>query len=828
MTITIDNDQPLINEIAARFDLRDPNRDALQAVVKAIAAHSADSVYPEFVADLATGVGKTFLMSSLIDYVAAKGVRHVLVVTPGNVIQSKTLANFDEASAKYVAGADHQPFIITPDNFKTGAVGTALRDVDVLKVFVFNVHQLIRPGQKASRKTREPNENLGDALYDYLQAADDLLIIADEHHLYHEDAKSFSAAIRELTPFALLGLTATPAASDDAKIVFQYTLGEAIADEHVKVPVIVYRKDGTKDERTQLADACHLLRQKEAAYSGYQAVTSDAPKVKPVLFVVASTIAHCGEVGQILAGDGFIGDPNAVLEITSESSDEALAALAAVESPDSPIRAIVSVNKLREGWDVKNIAVIVALRRLASQSLTEQILGRGLRLPFGKRTGVPMVDQVDLVAHDSYKQLLAQKDVLRQRIQVTPDATEVDEQGAATTAGGLPVPDPSVPTEPSTIDAPENGADESAPTVGGLEPVTFEIPGRNGEASADEDTDALFFIESESRKSEATPKPFPRVDGAPQIVFPRREPRLTFAEFTLADIPNGDAQSAGARFLTEVPTFLAKDAIVASRDGDDVIITIAPQDLVEAQQALTGIDTIREDLTAAILRQVVETRAEKNGARRLTDAFLLGAGVTKTTETAVWGENRRLQAINGISDLIHAAYARRKRQMTYELVSVTLPIEPVLVDGTAKNAYNDAFVKHVQFLGWKRNVMPVASFDAGSTEWALAQLLDRDPDITWWLRIYTNGPAFIPTTDGSYFPDLIVLDAQGSYWVIEGKSDKNARDADVLRKREAAEHWARAVRDDGQFGDWHYVFATESDIKGAGSWTGLKVATGPE
>ncbi len=166
--------------------------------------------------------------------------------------------------------------------------------------------------------------------------------------------------------------------------------------------------------------------------------------------------------------------------------------------------------------------------------------------------------------------------------------------------------------------------------------------------------------------------------------------------------------------------------------------------------------------------------------------------------------------------------------MTYELVPVVLPIEPVLVDGTAKDAYNDAFVKHVQFIGWQRNVMPVASFDAGSTEWAIAHLLDRDPDVKWWLRIYANGPAFIPTTDGNYFPDFVALDADGAYWVIEGKSDKNANDADVVRKREAAEGWARSVRDAEEFGNWHYVFATESHIKNAGSWSALKVATNPE
>jgi type III restriction enzyme len=77
----------------------------------------------------------------------------------------------------------------------------------------------------------------------------------------------------------------------------------------------------------------------------------------------------------------MIGEASAVLVITSQSSDEALASLAAVEDPGSPVRAVVSVDKLKEGWDVKNIGVIVALRALASQTLTEQILGRGLRLP---------------------------------------------------------------------------------------------------------------------------------------------------------------------------------------------------------------------------------------------------------------------------------------------------------------------------------------------------------------------------------------------------------------------------------------------------------------
>jgi type III restriction enzyme len=824
MTIEITYDDTLIEEIAARFDLRDPNKRALQAVVRAV--ESAGGAFTEIIADLATGVGKTFLMSSLIEYLALQGVRHVLVVTPGSTIQRKTLANFDEASSKYVAGADVAPYIVTPDNFQAASVGTVLRDPSRLKVFVFNVQQLIRPTDNVSRKVRDEDENLGDALYSHLENADDLFVIADEHHVYHEKAKAFSAAIRDLDPVALVGLTATPDRADVAKIVFQYTLGEAIADGHVKVPVIVYRKDGTKDERTQLRDACQLLGHKTVAYEQYRAINPEAPAVKPCLFVVCHSIEHATDVGQVLAGPGLIGDPGAVLEITSQSSDEALAALAAVESPDSPIRAIVSVNMLREGWDVRNIAVIVALRKLASQTLTEQILGRGLRLPFGRRTGVPDVDQVDLVAHDSYSQLLAQKDVLRQRVQLPTTAVEVDEHGAATTAEV----DVSVAVGVSDSDSPVGTAVRPLPGQTSL----FDGLGEEYDAYRSEDdapAPTLTFRETEGRLAAAAPQPKGRVDGAPQVVFPRRESRLTYAAFSLSDIPDGDAQAAGARFIKEVPTFIYRDALEASRIGDDVTITRVPLANEEAQQTLAGLDIVRLDLIAAVMQQpeVPQERASKNAAERLVSAFLKGAGVSSDAASAEWGQKRQQQAVEGMRELIRTAIGGRKKEARYELVPVALPIEPVLVASDARNAYNDDFVKYQPFVGWNKSIMPVASFDAGSTEWALAHLLDRDDEITWWLRLYVGEQAYIPTTDGNYFPDFIAIDRDRTFWLIEGKSDKNANDADVLRKKAAAENWARSVRDDGRFGTWRFLFATESHIRqAAGSWNALLVATNPE
>ena len=67
---------------------------------------------------------------------------------------------------------------------------------------------------------------------------------------------------------------------------------------------------------------------------------------------------------------------------------------------------MIHVNKLKEGWDVTNLYTIVPLRASASDILTEQTLGRGLRLPYGERTGVEAVDRLTVIAHDRFDDVI--------------------------------------------------------------------------------------------------------------------------------------------------------------------------------------------------------------------------------------------------------------------------------------------------------------------------------------------------------------------------------------------------------------------------------------
>src|SRR5579862_8051692 len=89
--------------IASRLDLREPNREALQSIVFEVVNHyEIDREPPPFeaVVDVATGVGKTYIMAAALDYFAGDGVRDFAVITPGRTILDKTVADFTPGHAK--------------------------------------------------------------------------------------------------------------------------------------------------------------------------------------------------------------------------------------------------------------------------------------------------------------------------------------------------------------------------------------------------------------------------------------------------------------------------------------------------------------------------------------------------------------------------------------------------------------------------------------------------------------------------------------------------------------------------------------------------------
>jgi type III restriction enzyme len=112
---------------------------------------------------------------------------------------------------------------------------------------------------------------------------------------------------------------------------------------------------------------------------------------KPVLFIMAEKNLHADALAEYLRKTkefGFKQSEVLVIhtdargEITKGDLDAARDAARDIDQPDSPVKAIVSVMMLREGWDVKNVTVVLGLRPFTARAeiLPEQVIGRGLRL----------------------------------------------------------------------------------------------------------------------------------------------------------------------------------------------------------------------------------------------------------------------------------------------------------------------------------------------------------------------------------------------------------------------------------------------------------------
>ena len=115
-----------------------------------------------------------------------------------------------------------------------------------------------------------------------------------------------------------------------------------------------------------------------------------------------------------------------------------------MEQPDNPVEIVIHVNVLKEGWDVNNLFTIVPLRTATSKVLREQTVGRGLRLPYGERTGDKVVDAVYLTAHDKFDEVIEDArsgdSIFKAGNVIKIDPEEKEEQ-VITTQPTLPFPD---------------------------------------------------------------------------------------------------------------------------------------------------------------------------------------------------------------------------------------------------------------------------------------------------------------------------------------------------------------------------------------------------
>ncbi|MEI7880244.1 MAG: type III restriction endonuclease subunit R, partial [bacterium] len=133
---------------------------------------------------------------------------------------------------------------------------------------------------------------------------------------------------------------------------------------------------------------------------------------KPFVLVIARDITHAKQLIDLVQSDSFFEGryTKKVIQVDSSKTgaeeDEMVERLLKVEHTDEPTEIVIHVNMLKEGWDVTNLYTIVPLRAANARILIEQSIGRGLRLPYGRRTGVNTVDRLNIIAHDKFQEIV--------------------------------------------------------------------------------------------------------------------------------------------------------------------------------------------------------------------------------------------------------------------------------------------------------------------------------------------------------------------------------------------------------------------------------------
>lgn len=445
------------NAVTGRLSLRPPQAESLSKLVRALEAapsllgHEQDVMailatlkaefptledfereFPSLCFALATGVGKTRLMGAFIAYLhLAHGINNFFVLAPNLTIYNKLIADFTRNTPKYVFKgiaefAQQPPLIITGDNYdQTGAVvqDQTMGFAHDVRINIFNISKInseVRGGKEP--RIKRMKEVLGDSYFNHLANLPDLVLLMDESHRYRASAGVRS--INELKPLFGLEVTATPFVESTRgpvpfkNVVMQYSLRSAMDDGFVKEPAVITQRSfdakahtPEEIEKVKLEDGVRLHETTKVELLTY-ARENGVKVVKPFMLVIARDTTHAGQLLALLESDAFYDGryQGKVIQVdssrTGAEEEEMITRLLAVESVDEPTEIVIHVNMLKEGWDVTNLYTIVPLRAANAQTLIEQSIGRGLRLPYGKRTGVAAVDRLNIVAHDRFQEII--------------------------------------------------------------------------------------------------------------------------------------------------------------------------------------------------------------------------------------------------------------------------------------------------------------------------------------------------------------------------------------------------------------------------------------
>ncbi|ARN78240.1 restriction endonuclease [Nonlabens spongiae] len=357
-----------------------------------------------------TAGGKTFIacnaLHSINKHFNQGNPKAVVWLVPWSNLLQQTFNNLSEASHPYREKLNTlfngRVEVYEKEGLLQGANFTPSSVTEQLNIFVFNFSSLrINSRKKDDRKIYKEcgylesfRESVIDkdlvlpdtdetALINVIRSLNPVVIV-DESHNAESDLSV--EMLNNLNPSLVLDLTATP--KSNSNIISFVNAMELKKENMVKLPVVVYNHN--KKEEV-ISSALHLRRQLELHAEKEEEVTGKY--IRPIiLFQAQSNIK-----GKNNTTFQNIKDKLVKLKIPEEQIRIKVSGIDELKdedlmSRDCPVRYIITVNALKEGWDCPNAYILASLADKSSPVEVEQILGRVLRQPYVTKHQNPLLN----------------------------------------------------------------------------------------------------------------------------------------------------------------------------------------------------------------------------------------------------------------------------------------------------------------------------------------------------------------------------------------------------------------------------------------------------
>ena len=343
-----------------------------------------------------TGGGKTFIACNAIrpifDALPVTKTKAVVWLVPSDAILVQTVKALKDPQHPYRQKIDvdfggrvevyTKQELLNGQNFNPTAV------TEQLSVMVLS-YDSFRGRGKEGLKAYQENSNLAEfakvlgkpdspiekadetALFQIINQLNPLVIVDESHHARSDLSLEM---LENFNPCFVLDLTATP--KKESNIISYVDAVQLKTENMVKLPVIVYNRDSQTDVLIDAIDLRNKLE--ELACAEY---TKTGKYIRPIALFQAQPKGKEDATTFEKLRDKLVDAGIPAEQIAIRTADVNELKNVDLMSSDCPVRYIITVNALKEGWDCPFAYILASLANKTSQVDVEQILGRILRLP---------------------------------------------------------------------------------------------------------------------------------------------------------------------------------------------------------------------------------------------------------------------------------------------------------------------------------------------------------------------------------------------------------------------------------------------------------------